>query len=53
MNCFPVPPRPIRAVTAHLRDVQDKLDYIAGMGFDVLYLPPIHPIGQAFRKGTE
>ncbi len=21
------------------------------MGFDVLYLPPIHPIGDAFRKG--
>jgi starch synthase (maltosyl-transferring) len=24
---------------------------IAAMGFDVLYLPPIHPIGQTFRKG--
>jgi starch synthase (maltosyl-transferring) len=24
---------------------------VAEMGFDVLYLPPIHPIGQAFRKG--
>jgi len=24
---------------------------VAGMGFDVLYLPPIHPIGRAFRKG--
>ncbi|HWV57327.1 MAG TPA: alpha-amylase family glycosyl hydrolase, partial [Longimicrobiales bacterium] len=23
----------------------------AGMGFDVLYLPPIHPIGETFRKG--
>jgi len=29
---------------AHLRD-------IAAMGFDVLYLPPIHPIGTTFRKG--
>jgi starch synthase (maltosyl-transferring) len=28
-----------------------KLPYIAAMGFDVLYLPPIHPIGHTFRKG--
>jgi starch synthase (maltosyl-transferring) len=28
-----------------------RLSYIAGMGFDVLYLPPIHPIGRTFRKG--
>ena len=27
------------------------LPSIAAMGFDVLYLPPIHPIGTAFRKG--
>ncbi|MGA8530174.1 MAG: maltotransferase domain-containing protein, partial [Acidobacteriaceae bacterium] len=33
------------------RDVEKRLDYVAGLGFDVLYLPPIHPIGQAFRKG--
>ncbi|MBX9681813.1 MAG: alpha-1,4-glucan--maltose-1-phosphate maltosyltransferase [Gemmataceae bacterium] len=33
------------------RDVEKRLDYVAGMGFDVLYLPPIHPIGLAFRKG--
>lgn len=32
-------------------DVERLLPYIAGMGFDVLYLPPIHPIGHAFRKG--
>ncbi|CAN5865674.1 alpha-1,4-glucan--maltose-1-phosphate maltosyltransferase [soil metagenome] len=32
-------------------DVVKQLDYIAGMGFDVLYLPPIHPIGATFRKG--
>ncbi len=25
--------------------------YVAGMGFDVLYLPPIHPIGRTHRKG--
>jgi starch synthase (maltosyl-transferring) len=28
-----------------------RLSYVAGMGFDVLYLPPIHPIGKSFRKG--
>jgi starch synthase (maltosyl-transferring) len=33
------------------RDVEKRLPYIAEMGFDVLYLPPIHPIGRAFRKG--
>ena len=27
------------------------LDYIAAMGFDVFYLPPIHPIGRVNRKG--
>lgn len=27
------------------------LPYVAGMGFDVLYLPPIHPIGITNRKG--
>jgi starch synthase (maltosyl-transferring) len=28
-----------------------RLPYVAAMGFDVLYLPPIHPIGRSFRKG--
>jgi starch synthase (maltosyl-transferring) len=34
-----------------LRDLANSTDYIASMGFDVLYLPPIHPIGTSFRKG--
>ena len=34
-----------------LRDVIDRLDHIQGMGFDVVYLPPIHPIGRSHRKG--
>ncbi len=34
-----------------LRDVIDHLDYVAALGFDVLYLPPIHPIGRTRRKG--
>jgi starch synthase (maltosyl-transferring) len=33
------------------RDLELWLPYIASMGFDVLYLPPIHPIGFAFRRG--
>lgn len=32
-------------------DVEKRLPEIAAMGFDVLYLPPIHPIGRVFRKG--
>ena len=32
-------------------DVIARLPYVASMGFDILYLPPIHPIGQTFRKG--
>ena len=32
-------------------DVKALLPSISAMGFDVLYLPPIHPIGNAFRKG--
>jgi starch synthase (maltosyl-transferring) len=34
------------------RDVEEWLPYISGMGFDVLYFPPIHPIGRTNRKGA-
>lgn len=34
-----------------LADVHDELPRIAAMGFDVLYLPPVHPIGISHRKG--
>jgi starch synthase (maltosyl-transferring) len=33
------------------RTAAKRLPGVAAMGFDVLYLPPIHPIGVAFRKG--
>ena len=33
------------------RDCEARLPYVAAMGFDVLYLPPIHPIGRDNRKG--
>jgi starch synthase (maltosyl-transferring) len=32
-------------------DVIDRVDYVRGLGADVLYLPPIHPIGTTKRKG--
>ncbi|HMB62354.1 MAG TPA: alpha-1,4-glucan--maltose-1-phosphate maltosyltransferase [Eudoraea sp.] len=33
------------------RDCEALLPRIANMGFDVLYFPPIHPIGEVNRKG--
>jgi starch synthase (maltosyl-transferring) len=46
-------PRSTRADGKHggFRDVIERLPYVAEMGFDVLYLPPIHPIGVTARKG--
>ncbi len=32
-------------------DVIDRLPYVRDLGFDVLYFPPIHPIGATNRKG--
>ncbi len=40
---------PARGAT--FREAEARLAYVASMGFDVLYLPPIHPIGRSFRKG--
>ena len=48
-------PRSAGAEPGHhgtFRDVETRLSYLAGMGFDVLYFPPIHPIGRINRKGT-
>ncbi|HEY7169607.1 MAG TPA: alpha-1,4-glucan--maltose-1-phosphate maltosyltransferase [Vicinamibacterales bacterium] len=42
-------PDPRRSGT--FREACARLSAIADMGFDVLYLPPIHPIGRSFRKG--
>ena len=33
------------------KDCERLLSYVASMGFDTLYLPPIHPIGYTHRKG--
>jgi len=32
-------------------DVIRKLPYVRDLGFDVLYFPPIHPVGRTHRKG--
>ena len=48
---FPRSASPIAARHGTFADVKALLPSIAAMGFDVLYLPPIHPIGAAFRKG--
>jgi starch synthase (maltosyl-transferring) len=45
-SCSPEPGR-----HGTFRDCIARLPYIADMGFDIVYLPPIHPIGHAFRKG--
>ncbi|MGN6731416.1 MAG: alpha-1,4-glucan--maltose-1-phosphate maltosyltransferase [Candidatus Binatia bacterium] len=38
-------------VQGTLNDCERLLSYVAAMGFDTLYLPPIHPIGYTHRKG--
>lgn len=43
------PAKPLRHGT--FTDATAHLDYVASMGFDVVYLPPIHPIGEVNRKG--
>ncbi len=40
------PPR-----SGNFRTASKRLGAIASMGFDVVYLPPIHPIGRSFRRG--
>ncbi len=32
-------------------DCEERLPYLSEMGFDVLYLPPVHPIGRTKRRG--
>jgi starch synthase (maltosyl-transferring) len=48
---FPRSASPDPARHGTFADVEALVPGIADMGFDVLYLPPIHPIGDAFRKG--
>lgn len=46
-----VDPETGRWVSGTLRTAAEQLPRIASMGFDVVYLTPIHPIGTTFRKG--
>jgi starch synthase (maltosyl-transferring) len=50
---FPRSTAPEEGQHGTFRDVIKVLPNIASMGFDVLYLPPIHPIGKSFRKGKD
>jgi starch synthase (maltosyl-transferring) len=38
-------------ISGNFRTAAKRLPEVKRMGFDVLYLPPIHPIGRSFRKG--
>ncbi|NGO72113.1 alpha-1,4-glucan--maltose-1-phosphate maltosyltransferase [Streptomyces boncukensis] len=42
-----------RPVSGTLRTAAERLDAVAAMGFDVVYLPPVHPIGATHRKGPD
>ncbi|AVZ75391.1 alpha-1,4-glucan--maltose-1-phosphate maltosyltransferase [Streptomyces lunaelactis] len=40
-------------VPGTLRTAAERLPAVAAMGFDVVYLPPVHPIGTTHRKGPD
>jgi len=40
-----------KVVSGTFQTAKQRLDYAADLGFDVVYLPPIHPIGEVNRKG--
>ncbi|MEO8310079.1 MAG: alpha-1,4-glucan--maltose-1-phosphate maltosyltransferase [Caldimonas sp.] len=48
---FPRSTSPKPGVHGTFRDVEARLPHVAALGFDVLYFPPIHPIGRVKRKG--
>jgi starch synthase (maltosyl-transferring) len=48
---FPRSTSPVPGRHGTFKDLESRLPYVASMNFDVLYLPPIHPIGRSFRKG--
>lgn len=50
-ECFPRSTSSTPGRHGTFKDCEARLPYIASMGFDVLYLPPIHPIGKQHRKG--
>jgi starch synthase (maltosyl-transferring) len=48
---FPRSEGAVEGRSGTFKDAAQRLPAIAEMGFDVVYLPPIHPIGRSFRKG--
>lgn len=48
---FPRSFGPLKGAHGTFKDCEAVLPYVAAMGFDVLYFPPIHPIGREQRKG--
>ena len=48
---FPRSTAPVPGQHGTFADCEARLPYAAEMGFDIVYLPPIHPIGTQFRKG--
>jgi starch synthase (maltosyl-transferring) len=48
---FPRSQNPKPGVHGTFMDTARRLPEIAALGFDVIYLPPIHPIGETHRKG--
>ena len=49
-------PRSTSTVPGHhgtLDDAADRLERIRALGFDIVYLPPVHPIGSTARKGKD
>ena len=38
-------------ISGTFKTAELRLPAVAAMGFDILYLPPVHPIGTKFRKG--
>ncbi|WP_182377044.1 maltotransferase domain-containing protein [Nocardioides sp. WS12] len=44
-------PQTNTVVSGTFRTASERLPAVAAMGFDVIYLPPIHPIGEVNRKG--
>ncbi len=50
-SMFPRSAGTVAGQSATFHDVENQLPRIAGMGFDVLYFTPIHPISKSKRKG--
>ncbi len=48
-----IPQPSTRTVSGTFRTAAERLPAVAAMGFDVVYLPPVHPIGTTHRKGPD